>query len=134
MAFERRKNKPARTPPRHAPLQTPVVRSTISPQILWLNFDEQHFAEQLCLWEFALYQAITPNEYMNKNWSKSKTNAPNIQRLADHFNSVSSKLITKCGLGNYKGKCDNFPSAITKGQTLIKLISSSRCPIGCNCK
>lgn len=69
------------------------------------DFNDVEIARQLCLIEQNFYRNIQPKECLNQSWSKNKEKAPDIIKMIDFFNTLSSFIITKiCSLESVKDR------------------------------
>jgi son of sevenless len=70
-------------------------------ELFILDVDEEEIARQLSLIDYELFCVIRSEEFLNRNWDQTKTKhrAPNIIRMIDHFNDISTwitSLIVTC--------------------------------------
>ena len=73
------------------PPEAKVPRNIFSPQLQWVDIDEEEIARQLTLIEFKSYTAIKPLELLNQAWNnaKYKHRSPNVLQLIARFNAIS---------------------------------------------
>eukprot|EP01102_Stenamoeba_stenopodia_P019471 TRINITY_DN7366_c0_g1_i1.p1 TRINITY_DN7366_c0_g1~~TRINITY_DN7366_c0_g1_i1.p1 ORF type:complete len:301 (+),score=63.93 TRINITY_DN7366_c0_g1_i1:62-964(+) len=67
------------------------IKTIFSPQLSFLDIDEEELARQITLIDFEIYSAIRPQELLNQSWSKPKLKhrSPNVLKMIHFFNSLS---------------------------------------------
>jgi len=74
---------------------TVMASSSMTFDVLFAEFAEEHIAEQLTLYEFNIYNSIKPTELLNQSWAKPETEhqAAHVIRLIERFNLVSMWVV-----------------------------------------
>ena len=72
-----------------------MASSSMTFDVLFAEFVEEHIAEQLTLYEFNIYNSIKPTELLNQSWAKPETEhqAAHVIRLIERFNLVSMWVV-----------------------------------------